>query len=234
MISILLCDENDRERAALKKDCRERVAKASDERLKFGEGDLAQALEQEKLGNLLYCTFHRGQSVEPLREFRSRSLDAMVMLIADPAVSPLEYLRPGVAPDGLMLRPLDRQKLEEGNQEFMDTFFERLRSGSTRDSFLVDCRGEKIFLPYASIVCFEAREKKLFACTREKEFPFDGTIDALETTLPENFARCHRSYIVNRDRVKRMITADSCLDLGGGRTVPVSRTYKAAFRGGKT
>ncbi len=219
------------------RDCRTRVAASTDEELQLsagGEECLREALGKEQIIHLLYCTFRKGQPLEPLREFRRRSRDAMLMLIADPKVSPLEYLRPGVAPDGLMLRPLDRKKLEEANREFMDSFFERFHVGSASDSFVVDTREEKVYVPYASIYYFEARDKKLFVRTRDGEYPFYGTIEALEASLPENFARCHRSYVVNRDKVKRMLTVENYLDLGSGIGVPVSRSYRSAFRGGKT
>jgi two-component system, LytTR family, response regulator LytT len=56
----------------------------------------------------------------------------------------------------------------------------------------------------------------------------EKSLAALETLLPESFARVHRSFIVNGDRVAALQPA--ALRLDDGSLVPVGRVYRAAAR----
>ena len=236
MIAVLLCSPDSQERHILARDCRKRVADGSDEDLQItdaiSEEEFRAFLAKEQLVHLLYYDFRKGQTVGELRRFRRQCSDAMIMLIADDSVSPLEYLKPGVSPDALLLRPINQKALEEVNREFIDSFLEKIRTKDSKDSFLVSTREEKIFIPYSSIYCFEARDKKLFVRIRDREFSFYDTIDALEKRLPNSFRRCHRSFIVNTDKIRKVDSTNSYLDLGNHIGVPISRSYRAAFKGG--
>lgn len=235
MVSVFVCDRDEQELTLISQDCKHQMAKNSEDQLQLestaAEGALSAAAEEEKLVDMLYYEFQKGQAVEELRMFRRRYSDAMVMLITDPAVSPLEYLRPGVAPDSLLLRPLTPKQVQAVNTEFMGSFFERFDKKETESSFLVDTRTEKIFIPFSHIYYFEARDKKLFARTKNEEYAFYGTIETLGKELPDQFRRCHRSYIVNTDKIMRIHSGENYIELNDQLGVPISRSYKADFKG---
>ena len=232
MIAVLVCDRDDAERALLNQDCRKQIADncGEDLRLDMVSDDeaLTRAANAEQLMNLLYYRFSKGQSVQALRLFRKRCGDAMVMLITDSTVSPLEYLRPGIAPDALLLRPLEEARQSETNHEFVVSFLERFEQSEER--FMVDTRDEKILIPWSYIYYFEARDKKLFVRTRHEEHAFYDTMDKLESRIPDGFQRCHRSYIVNTAKIVRVLSAEGYLELTDGIGVPLSRSYRARFR----
>ena len=232
MIAALVCDGDDAERELLNQDCRRQIAEncGEDLRLDVARDDaaLTRAARSERLVNLLYYRFSKGQSVQALRVFRKHCGGAMVMLITDSTVSPLEYLRPGVAPDALVLRPLEAERLSETNREFIASFLERFQQ--SEDKFLVDTREEKVLIPWSHIYYFEARDKKLFVRTRHEEYAFYDTMEKLESRLPDTFRRCHRSYIVNTSKIVRVIWSESYLELADGIGAPLSRGYRARFR----
>ena len=238
MIAVLICDRDDAERGLLNQDCRKQIAENCGEDLRLdmvtNDDALTRAANAEQLVNLLYYRFLKGQSVQALRGFRKRCGDAMVMLITDSSVSPLEYLRPGIAPDALLLRPLEQERLSETNREFVTSFLERFQESEGR--FLVDTREEKVLIPWSHIYYFEARDKKLFVRTRHEEYAFYDTMEKLEARIPDSFQRCHRSYIVNTAKITRVISAENYLELTDGIGVPLSRSYRARFRvpGGKS
>ena len=111
----------------------------------------------------------------------------------------------------------------------MQSYFEK-RGGAAQESFLVDTREEKAVVPYSHIYYFEAREKKVFLRTKHTEYAFYSTIDALEKMLPDTFQRCHRSYIVNMQKLVRVVSSENCLELAGQITIPVSRSYRSLLR----
>lgn len=237
MISIAAVDENKKERDLLHESCWKIVSVRKDEDMTFQSADSDDAFEQivgeKTLLNLLYYEFRSGQSVETLRRFRRKYLSSQLMLIADTSVSPLEYLKPGVAPDSLLLRPYRAEDLNRINREFMASYFEKYGNGETEGTFAVDTREEKIMIPYGQIYYFEARDKKLFVRTQKDEYAFYDTIDSLEEKLPSGFRRCHRSYIVNVSKIRKVIFTENTIELENKIGVPVSRSYKPAFKGEK-
>lgn len=235
MISILIFDRDTRERDMIAWDCRAQVAKEDGQELRLQSASDDQALlaisEEEPLLHLVYYEFQKGQGVDRLRRFRRQcGKSAMMMLIADAAVSPLEYLRPGVNPDSLLLRPVSGQKLQAVNGEFLRSFFDQLKDSGAEGGFVVETREEKVLIPYSQIYYFEARDKKLFVRTRNEEYAFYGTIEALGSRLPKAFRRCHRSYIVNTEKIRRVISWENYIELEGQIGVPVSRSYKAGLK----
>ena len=58
----------------------------------------------------------------------------------------------------------------------MDSFFEKFRAADTEDSFVVDTREEKRFIPYHQIYYFEARDKKLFVRVKNGDSPLPSEV----------------------------------------------------------
>lgn len=46
---------------------------------------------------------------------------------------------------------------------------------------------------------------------------------------PEQFIRCHKSYVINRDKITEYDKKGSLLTLVGGHICPISRTAKKLF-----
>lgn len=230
MVSILICDERRDECTLISEDCKLQVAQLGNEELNLSyipdDSMLVQMAEEERPANLLYYDFQEADTANGLRLVKKEYGNVMVMLITSPSVSPLDYLRPGTAPDALIFKPIQKTQLKEINREFMQSYFNKQRADCAQESFLVDTRVEKLLIPYSHIYYFEAREKKLFLRTRHKEYAFYGTIDSLEKSLPSNFQRCHRSYIVNLQKLLRIIPSENYLELLDQMKVPVSRSYK--------
>lgn len=230
MIAIVICDKDKEEYTAIHKDCKVRIAQCSSEEMQLScipnDAALQRAAQAEDPIHLLYYRFESSSQTEGLRLVRRQYDGAMVLLIAEAADSPLSYLRPGIAPDALLLRPIQESQLKMVNREFVESYFEKTTEKTARNSFLVDTREERTLVPYSHIYYFEAREKKLFLRTRYTEYAFYGTIDSLEKQLPAPFRRCHRSYIVNFDKIVRLIPSENTLELGDQTMVPVSRSYR--------
>lgn len=234
MISVFAYDRNKADRENIRKACNEQVFRIPDEDMTFAEAwtpeGFARKVTDTKKLDLLYYEYVKGTGVEALRNARKQHGDAMVMLMADAIVSPLEYLKPGVAPDSLLLKPYTYEQLSRINEEFVQTWFVRNRNEDDEEKFLIDTKGEKLLIPYSRIFYFEARNKKMYVRVGDVEYAFYDTIDALEKKLPSQFKRCHRSYIVNFSKIRKISLTDNYLEMDGGITVSVSRRYKALFK----
>lgn len=166
MISVFAYDRNKADRENIRKTCSEQVFRVPDEDMTFteawtSEGFVRKITDTKKL-DLLYYEYIKGTGVEALRDVRKRYNDAMVMLMTDAQVSPLEYLKPGVAPDSLLIKPYTYEQLRMSNEEFVQTWFMRNRDVDDEEKFLIDTKGEKVLIPYSRIFYFEARNKKMY------------------------------------------------------------------------
>jgi DNA-binding LytR/AlgR family response regulator len=89
----------------------------------------------------------------------------------------------------------------------------------------------RMMIEYSKITHFESREKRILLCTDNEEYYFYDTIDNLANVLPQEFVRCHRSFIVNVERIKKIRISDNCIFLDNGFIIPLSRSYKNKFKG---
>ena len=148
------------------------------------------------------------------------------MVVADGSISPMMYLRPGIMPSSLLLKPVSRENLAMVVNEMMDAFTEKFDSKDVQESFVIESREGKQYIPLSQIYYIEAREKKIFIRTKQEEYGFYDTIENMEKKLPESFLRCHRSYIVNMSKVTAVKVSQSLIEVQDDLQVPLSRSYK--------
>ena len=169
-------------------------------------------------------------SVPSLEKIRRDYRQSYLMVVADGSISPMVYLRPGIMPSSLLLKPVSRENLVMVVNEMMDAFTEKFDSKDVPESFVIETREGKQYIPLNQIYYVEAREKKIFIRTKQEEYGFYDTIENMEKKLPENFLRCHRSYIVNMSKVTAVKVSQSLIEVQDNLQVPLSRSYKRAVK----
>lgn len=166
-----------------------------------------------------------------LPEFRRAYEEMGLLLIADEHTSPLEYLKPGIRADSLLIRPYSPETLNDTLKDFIREGLDRKERNTGEDSFVMETKEGKTYFPYDNIYYFESREKKIFIRLLNEEYGFYSTMDELEKLLPERFIRCHRSYIVNSEKIRRVLMSQNLIELVKDFVVPLSRTYKQMLKG---
>ncbi len=164
-----------------------------------------------------------------LEKMRSQYQKAYLMIIADMSISPMQYLKPGISPGALLLKPVNSADMEKVVRDLFEVFIKRMDEDQT-DAFLVETREGKQYIPMEQIDYFEAKEKKVFVRVKSCEYGFYDTLDTLEKQLPSWFIRCHRSYIANMKRAGGMTLADNTIRMIDGTQVPFSRSYKNVLK----
>lgn len=164
-----------------------------------------------------------------LPNIREKYKESLMVLLADVSLSPMEYLRPGIRPDSLLLRPLSPENIDRVLRDIIELYLKRAGAGEG-EVFIVETRDERTLIPFNGIYYFEAREKKLFLRTLNEEYGFYDSLETLADTLPQNFRRCHRSFVVNTDMISQVRISQGEIELTGGFYLPLSRSYRQEFK----
>ena len=208
---MLISEIPDHERKNIVALARDRAAFYTDENwlwLECGSREELLRLDRENPGIDLYCLdLTIPGTLEAAKRFRASSSDAYIILVATASISPLTYMRPSISAESLMIKPLSRAQVEE-----------------------VESQGSRELIDYSRIFYFESRDKKIYLNTSVSEYGFYDTLDQLENRLEQRFLRVHRSFLVNRSKIRKVRLSDNQMFLEDNVVIPVSRTYKKAIR----
>lgn len=102
------------------------------------------------------------------------------------------------------------------------------------ERFLVRKLGREFLVAAADIEWAQAAGNYVNLRVRGHDYPLRSTIAGVEARLdPARFARIHRSYLVNLDRVasiEPLDTGDARVHMDDGAALPCSRRYRVALR----
>lgn len=201
----------------------------------FHRPDSLSELDQiaEGLPPAISCVDVTGrEGISPAEDVRRRFDQTLLVVIADPELSPITYIRPSVMPAGVLLRPVERTQVLQVFPALLQMIKEAAARTALQDQvFSLTSHGVSHRIRMRDILYFEARNKKLYLVTKNCEIDFYDTLEHVIEQLPADFIRCHKSFVVNRHKVDRVLLAQNLILLeGGGIELPVSRTMKQAVK----
>ena len=161
---------------------------------------------------------------------RSAFEQVLTLLIVDAQMSPISYIRPNILASSLLIRPFSLQQAQNVFLELFRFYMSSCLKDSCDDVFIIENKQVVTRIPYSTIECMEAREKKVFIRTKKKEISFYSTLEKLEQTLPRYFCRCHKGFIVNTHLISRIVWANNLIYLSDSTIVPIGRSYKSRLR----
>lgn len=190
---------------------------------------LLHQLETADMLDLAVVDITMSGGLEAARTIRKKYPSTEIMIVADITISPMRYMCPSIRASALLLRPVSVD-WENAVQDFFCLLLASQKMKENRNMLWIENRNGIFRVPYDQICYVEAREKKVFVRTLSEEMGFAGTMEKLAEILPENFKRCHRSFIVNVDQIMKISFREGLLYLRGGLLVPVSRSYRSVFK----
>lgn len=233
MVSMAAYDEERAELDELKAVTKELAARLSEDTWRIEQmsslKQLRAWLEETPLLDMLLYDVTRLGALDYLRQIRKSYRRAGLLILADRDTSPMTYLKPDIHADSLLLRPWSKEQVLEVLEEFIREYLETSR-GMEEQFYVIDTKEGSTRIPYDRIYYFEAREKKVYVCAGKEEFGFYYTIDKLTEELPEQFIRCHRGFVVNSLKIRKIMLSQNIICLADGFEVPLSRSYKADLK----
>lgn len=234
MIAMFVYDREQRELESLKQLSKETVAYLSEETLEmYSFSSPRAALDFAAQGETLdlACIRIRGkEEICLLRLLRKHFLQLDFLLVADRAVSPMEYLTPDIRAAALLLYPYQPGQQKQVWEIFLKDFLAKRNTDGAEEMFVVENQSGKIPIPVAQIYYIEVRERKIYIRLRNKEYVQYGALEHVMRKLPDTFLRCHRSFAFNTHHLDLVKLSENAIYLEHGIMVPLSRSYKASVK----
>ncbi len=229
MISMFVSEGEKKDAKLLIETAKEIVAKLGDEQLKLytvtEECPFESVLKTEKMdAAIVDVTGKDGVSIA--KNLRARYPEIEILIVSDTTVSPILYLNPEVRAASLLLRPFQGELLTSTLTAFLALF----EKEEADEYLMVEIQGGKNRIPYRIIRYLEARDRRIFVRLENVEYDFKDTLEHMEEVLPEEFLRCHRSYIVNHIFIESVRYSENYIILSGNHRIPLSRSYKSVLR----
>ena len=123
-------------------------------------------------------------------------------------------------PIHFLIKPVDRTRLTEAIK--ID-----LKRRALPKTVTLNYGRKVVALPTKEIYYIESRNHNIFIRKENDSQELRMTLSEVEALLPNQFQRCHASYLVNLEYVREV--GKSEVVLRGGITLPISRTYSDRF-----
>ena len=235
MISLLICNGNDHELKAMENLSHYLAGYLTEEYWDFNlcsdTYDIEKYLEENQVFDIVCIDITLPYGIEMAERIRKINSYAYIILVASTDISPVKYLKPTIFAGSLLMRVYSKSELESVFENAFRAYFNKFDSDNEKeDVYVIDSREGRQVVPYNQIYYFEARDKKIIVGCMSKEVACYDTISNLEENLPKNFIRCHRSFIVNRNKVVNLILAKNMIILEDDICIPISRTYKVMLK----
>lgn len=231
---MVISDESDKERQYIVHYSKDMAGRYTNENWKMIQcaavGELEEVVSSRIPADMICVDITMDGALSLVKELRRASPAAYIILIASPNISPLIYMRPAIGAESLMLKPLSVRQIQEVLAEAIGAYAARFYKPDESKVFVVENNGGRSLIDYGRIYFFEARDKRVYLNTESEEYGFYDTLEQLEERLEEDFLRCHRSFLVNKEKIEGVFLSQNRIVLKGGFEVPLSRSYKPAVK----
>lgn len=220
------------EAGILERITRDVIAKLGDEQGSFvklkSNGQLSEWMEKTDILDCSYVDVAEDAGISGAERIRDKYPLTHILVIADTGSSPVRYLKPSIMASSLILRPIKDNEAAAAISELMRNIIDK--PGDPDEQLTLETKEGITKIPYSRICYIEARMKKIYYRLENEEYGCYDTLDGVFEKLPDYFARCHRSFIINLKRVSRIMAAQNLILLDNDMSVPLSRSYKGEIK----
>lgn len=95
-----------------------------------------------------------------------------------------------------------------------------LQTNKTHKRYTIEAGGRRISVDYDDIFFFETSSNihKVILHAKDRQIEFQSTMKELAGTLGDNFVRCHRSFLVNKNNIKEIDAKNRIIYFHNGET----------------
>lgn len=234
MISFLLCSGNDRLRDFILEYAKNAAAMQSNENWEYvvccSEARLNKAVEEKACYDIACMDLSFQNSIDILKILRKNNPSVYIIVLSDRKTPAEDYVRPDIMTASAITDVTVWNDIKLSLKMNFTYYLKHFYGDNSENSFVLDNRDGRQLIPYNQICYFESCEKKIMLYTVKEQYSFYDTLDSIEKRLPDDFVRCHRSFIVRKDKIKKILLSQGYMVLEQGEMIPVSRTYRATVK----
>ncbi len=238
MLPVLICEPDSAARAqwteVLSDLVRKEYPSVKLETMPGGERELKRVLESENGIILAIIAVSEAGSVEQgvnmFLKVMERNRDNYAMLSIHDVSCLNTVLSRCMRPAGIMLMPLQEELMRASLRRILNDYVSLHLSGNENEYMMVNAGKTVQRIAYRDILYLEAQDKLLNINMGRHVITVRASLNSLAETLPEEFIRCHRSYIVNRSYIESLNLPEMELRLSTQERLPISRSYKDTLR----
>ena len=99
-----------------------------------------------------------------------------------------------------------------------------LQTNKTHKVYTIEVGGRKISVDYDDIIFFETSRNihKIILHAKDRQIEFTSTMKELTSALDDNFVRCHRSFLINKNCIKEVDAKNRIVHFTNGETCLMS------------
>lgn len=99
-----------------------------------------------------------------------------------------------------------------------------LQTNKTHKVYTIEIGERKISVDYDDILFFETSSNihKVILHAKDRQIEFSSSMKELEKTLDDNFVRCHRSFLVNKNNIQEADSKNRIIYFANGETCLMS------------
>jgi len=124
-----------------------------------------------------------------------------------------------------LLKPISFTRFEKSALKAQERF--AVNQDSQDSYFFVKSSGQQHKVNFNDILFIESIKDYVNIKTENQEYIVLETLKSLENQLPENFARVHKSFIINIDKIEKMDVKN--VSINSEIEIPIGETYKSEF-----
>lgn len=118
-----------------------------------------------------------------------------------------------------LAKPITIERLEE-------TILRLFEDAKCSSNIYVNIGNSSNMLNENDIYCIKKQGMKLIYCTKEKSYEAYSSFSKIEDCLPENFVRCHKSYIANVNKISNINSNNNTIQFDNSTTCLIGPKYK--------
>lgn len=123
-----------------------------------------------------------------------------------------------------LLKPISFDRFQKSALKAQERF---PNETSQNSYFFIKSSGQQHKINFDEILYVESIKDYVSIKTENQEYIVLDTLKSLENQLPENFARVHKSFILNLDKIEKIDVRN--VFLNSGKEIPIGETYKSEF-----
>lgn len=235
MISLVIFNKDKQELENMEKYSHYLAGRLSDEEWQysifFDYSDFDEYVVKNQNFDIVCVDITMDGCINTTKEIRKLNRHAHIILVASVDISPMEYMRPEIMAGSLLIRKYtDEQLMDVFDGAFKNYLREFSSDEDKEDMYVLESREGRRLIPYSQIYYFEARDKKIVIGCAANELLCYDTIAGLTKELPDYFIRCHRSFIINKKKIVKVMLNKNEIQMENDIYIPVSRSYKPELR----